>query len=331
MWVLLFVLITLTAAIALSLIGGAPRETVQQRLDRLVKKRPTQANWVALSLAAEAAEAAKPQGEKVARNALKDALVSLVEKSTSNRRYSRNLEERLLRSDWKWRPAEFMVAQAIAGGVGLLIGLLVARSLSLIFAVAGALIPLVLLSRSEKARLKAFGQQLPDALAMIANALRSGYSFLQAMDVVSREMPTPISQEFGLVLREARVNIPLEESLNHMVERVKSPDLDLVVTAVLIQRQVGGNLSEVLERISGTIRDRIKLKGEIRTLTTQGRISGYVVAGLPIFLALMMQMLSPGYIAPLFHSPVGWLMIGVGVVMETIGMVVIRGMVNMEV
>lgn len=332
MWVLIFLLITTAAYLTLSLMEQTRRETVEQRLQRLVRQRQSLDNFVTRDLPGEPLD---PEPEKGARPkagaAARRAMVGMVERAITGRRFSNALGVRLQRADWKWMPAEFMVAQGLTAGVGLGVAVISAPSLWWLFLALGWVSPHLLLSMAEKKRLKAFEQQLPDALSIIANALRSGYSFLQAMDTVSREMPDPISKEFGKVLRETRVNIPLDDALNNLIQRVKSPDLDLVVTAVLIQRQVGGNLSEVLDKIGDTIKDRIRLQGEIRTLTTQGRFSGWIVSLLPATLAVLLQLISPGFLDPMFQNPIGWVLIFVGVVMQGIGIFMIKNMVNLEV
>jgi len=332
MWIIIALLMAAAVSLMMSLMDQSKRETVEQRLKRLVQKRKDMESFVTRDLPGQPLDPdpdAEAKGQK--KNVARDALVGMVEKATVGRNFSNKLGVRLLRADWKWRPAEFMVAQGLAAGVGLGFALIAAKSMWWFFMLAGWLAPHFLLARSEKARLKNFNQQLPDALSIIANALRSGYSFLQAMDVVSREMPDPIAKEFSLVLRETRVNIPVEEALFNLVGRIKSADLDLVVTAVSIQRQVGGNLAEVLDKISGTIKERIRLQGEIRTLTTQGRFSGWIVCLLPIALAVMFQVISPGYLSPLFTNPIGWFLLFIGVVMQGIGIFMIKNMVNLEV
>jgi tight adherence protein B len=331
MWALIFVLLAVAISLFMSLMDANQRETAQQRLKRLVQQRKDMEAFVTRDLPGHPLDPDPEADAKHKKNVARDALVGIVEKATNGRNFSNKLEVRLQRADWKWRPAEFLVAQGLAAGVGLGVALIIAKSMWWFFMLVGWLAPHFLLGRSEKARLKLFSQQLPDALSIVANALRSGYSFLQAMDVVSREMPDPIAKEFNLVLRETRVNIPVEDALNNLVNRVKSPDLDLVVTAVSIQRQVGGNLAEVLDKISGTIKDRVRLQGEIRTLTTQGRFSGWIVCLLPIGLALMFQLISPGYLNPLFQNPIGWFLVLIGVVMQGIGIFMIRNMVNLEV
>jgi tight adherence protein B len=333
-WLLIFVMIALALYLIMSLMEAGQRESAQQRLKRLVQQRKDLESFVTKDLPGNPLNpdpeaqtaAAAPKGRSA-----KDALVGMVEQATRGRGFSNKLQVRLQRADWKWKAAEFMMGQWLAAGIGLGLALIASPSMWWFFMILGWVAPHLLLGRSEKARLKAFDQQLPDALSIVANALRSGYSFLQAMDVVSREMPDPIAKEFNQMLRETRVNIPLDEALANMVDRVKSKDLDLVVTAVLIQRQVGGNLSEVLDKIAGTIKERIRLQGEIRTLTTQGRFSGWIVSLLPICLAVLFQIVQPGYLKPLFSDPMGWVMLMIGVVMQGIGIFMIRNMVNLEV
>ena len=166
----------------------------------------------------------------------------------------------------------------------------------------------------------------------MANALKSGYSFLQAADVVGREMPAPIGPEFSQVVRETRVNIAMEDALANLLDRIESPDLDLVVTAVLVNAQVGGNLPQVLDSISSTIRQRIRLRGQVRTLTAQGRMSGLIIGLLPVGLGLFIAVIAPEFIGLLFTHPLGWGMLGAAVVlMETLGIIVIRRIVRVEV
>jgi tight adherence protein B len=326
MWVLIFLLLTAALGLLMSLMEPQT-ETVDQRLNRLVRQRKELSGFVTRDLPGTPLEPAAPAVKRSA----KEAVVGALEQATSTWRFSTNIAGRLHRAGWRWRPAEFLIAQVVAAGFGLALSGLLKPALWWLFAVGGWIMPFVMLSRAEKARIKRFEQQLPDGLAIISNALRSGYSFLQAMDVVSREMPEPISLEFGLVLRETRVNIPIDEALSNLVERIKSPDLDLVVTAVLIQRQVGGNLSEVLEKIGETVKERIRLQGEVRTLTTQGRISGWIVSLLPLVLAGGMSVIAPGYLNPLMDHPIGWALLFVGVIMQGIGILTIKNMVNVEV
>ena len=173
------------------------------------------------------------------------------------------------------------------------------------------MLPRFWLARRKNGRLGAFNKQLPDTITLIANALRAGSSFLQAIELVVRESRPPISIEFARVIREVNLGLPFEQALENMVRRVRSDDLELMATAISIQHQVGGNLAEILDSIAYTIRERIRIKGEIRTLTAQQRLSGYVVGFLPIGLAGFLFVAAPGFMDPMFaqstrhHRPAG--------------------------
>lgn len=180
-------------------------------------------------------------------------------------------------------------------------------------------------------RLKAFNQQLGDTINLMVNSIRAGYSILQAMRAVSDEMAPPISTEFGRVVQEVQLGIPVDEALDHMVRRVPSEDLDMMITAINIQREVGGNLAEVLESISFTIRERIRIKGEIVALTAQSRISGYMVAIVPVVLAGVIYLISPEFMGLLFEHTCGHIMIGVAAVGIGAGFFVINKVVDIDV
>lgn len=195
--------------------------------------------------------------------------------------------------------------------------------------VAG-LIPFSLLNLARAKRLASFNAQIGDALSIISNALRSGFSFLQSMDMVRSELPDPIRKEFGRTVSEINLGTPTERALLNLSSRVNSEDMDLVVTAVLIQRQVGGNLSEVLDNIADAIRDRIRIKGKINTLTAQGRISGLIIGILPILLGLYMFAVKPSYILELFNEPIGMLLVAVAVAGELIGIIIIKKIVDIK-
>ena len=181
-------------------------------------------------------------------------------------------------------------------------------------ALIGFLLPRFWLGRRKSGRLGAFNKQLPDTITLIANALRAGSSFLQAIELVVRESRPPISTEFGRVIREVNLGLPFDQALENMVRRVRSDDLELMATAISIQHQVGGNLAEILDSIAYTIRERVRIKGEIRTLTAQQRLSGYVVGFLPIGLAGFLFVAAPGFMEPMFDNPPEILGLPAGVV-----------------
>ena len=177
----------------------------------------------------------------------------------------------------------------------------------------------------------AFRNQLGDCLTMVANAMRAGFSFMQAMDLISKEMEPPISDEFKHVMRDISLGTSMERALEDMDKRVGSPDFSLVVTAVLIQQQVGGDLARILDTISDTIQDRIRMRREVHTLTAQGRISGWVLAALPVGMCILLNVLSPGYLDPLFKERIGQMAIGAAIVLILIGFFVIQRIVDIEV
>ncbi len=249
-------------------------------------------------------------------------------------RWNLSLELRMMRAGLPLRSGEFIVlclgSATLIGGAFLLFGggLIVWGIVGMLL---GLITPFVLTQLKTAKRLKAFNNQLGDALVLIANSLRTGYSFLQAADMVAQEMRPPISTEFARTVKEMNLGVTMEDALGNLTRRVNSDDLELVLTAVLIQRQVGGNLAEILDNIARTIRERVRIRGEIRTLTAQGRISGIIVSLLPIGLGLVIFLLNPEYVKVLFTHPLGKIMLGAAFMGQLIGIIVIRRIVDIEV
>jgi tight adherence protein B len=197
--------------------------------------------------------------------------------------------------------------------------------------VAGLIMPRQLLNAAIKKRLNRFNQQLPDALNVMIYALKSGLSLIQAAESVANEMTGPISSEFKRMVNEVTIlSRPKNEALENMSRRVNSDDLDLVVTAITIHSQVGGNLAEVLENIVETVRDRITIKGEIRAITAQGRISGIIVASIPLLVGTMILFIDPGYMKPLVTKPLGWVLIGYCIISELLGFMLMKRITNID-
>jgi tight adherence protein B len=263
------------------------------------------------------------------------------------RDFAANLARELARADLALKPSEFLMIRAGAiVGVPALVWLLGATMLPtlgnplawLIGGVVGWWIPRFWLNRRKGRRLKDFNRALADTITLIANALRSGSSFLQAIEMVVRETQPPISTEFSRVIREVNLGLPFEQALANMVRRVRSDDLELMTTAISIQHQVGGNLAEILDSIAFTIRERVRIKGEIKTLTAQQRMSGYVVAGLPIGLVGVLMLIAPQFMDPMFQKPpemmglpLGTIILGFGALMMFMGFMIIRRVVDIEV
>jgi len=251
----------------------------------------------------------------------------------ASRSYTEKIQVELLQAGLPLKGEEFITLWVLLATAIPAVTWLVTRNwplaiLVLLLAVFG---PRFYLQHKKGERLKTFNQQLGDALVIMANALRAGFGFQQAMETVRRELPPPISTEFEWTLREIQLGSTTEESLLNLCERVKSDDLDMVVTAVLIQRQVGGNLAQILDNISRTIRDRTRIKGEIRTLTAQGRLSGIIIGLLPIALLFILLILNPGYMTPFLQNPLGAYMLGAAALSEVIGLFVIKKIVDIDV
>lgn len=243
--------------------------------------------------------------------------------------FAKSWDSKLRRADIPLKSGEFL-----AGWYLSLIGIAVLGILNpkvLLLLPIAIIAPRFYVNRKITKRIKKFESQLNDALNIMANSLRAGFSFFQTMDTVSKEMPDPISKEFARTLKEMNFGTSAEDALRNMGERLGSADFDLLVTAILIQRQVGGNLAEILETISQTIRDRIKILGEIRTLTAQGRISGYIIGGLPIILLAVLYLLNAEYIGLLFTSKIGWGLLLGGMISEIFGVLLIKKIVSIEV
>jgi len=269
-----------------------------------------------------------------------------VDRAVEQRDWGSNMARELARADLQLRPSEFLAirAGAIIGAplVVLLLGKTILPGINnmlalLIAVVVGWWVPRFWINRRKSKRLNAFNDHLADTITLVANALRAGASFLQAIELVVRETQPPISTEFNRVIREVNLGLPFEQALANMVRRVRSEDLELMTTAITIQHQVGGNLAEILDSIAYTIRERIRIQGEIRTLTAQQRMSGYVVAGLPIFLVLILSVIAPQFMEPMFGPPevlgipVGVIVLAIGGIMMGVGFLLIRKIVDIEV
>jgi tight adherence protein B len=242
------------------------------------------------------------------------------------------VKKELARADIKLKPGEYLILQWLsAAGLGLLAAFILGRGDPIFLWVFGALgaifgffIPRLYVRRQQNSRLQAFNDQLPDMLNLMVNGIRAGYSQMQAMEAVSKELPPPISMEFHRVVREMQIGIPLEQALDNLLRRIPSDDLDLIITAINIQREVGGNLAEILEIISYTIRERIRIQREIRVLVAQVLYSGRILSLMPIVLAMFLWGANRSYMMNFFDPQTrlcgipllicGSLMIGAGYV-----------------
>jgi tight adherence protein B len=301
-------------------------------------------------VAIAASEARNPNAaaarKSVWRRCFSSRTAAAADRAVQQRDWGANMARELARADLQLRPSEYLAIRAgFTIGTPLvvyLIGATIIPSLAnpialMVALILGWWVPRYWVNRRKSKRLNAFNDHLADTITLVANALRAGASFLQAIELVVRETQPPISTEFNRVIREVNLGLPFEQALSNMVRRVRSDDLELMTTAITIQHQVGGNLAEILDSIAFTIRERIRIKGEIRTLTAQQRMSGYVVAGLPIFLVVILSVIAPTFMEPMFGPPeivgipLGVIILALGGIMMIIGFLAIRKIVDIEV
>lgn len=311
----------------IALVAGGNRGNVNERLEQFVNTTPV------IEVPEEAEMA--PSGPDIADR---------LDRILSGQGFFGPIRERIARSDIKLRVSEYLIFVVISAfAVAFLAYVLFGGNilLTILGFILGLRLPRMYIGLVATRRIRAFDSQLSDTLNMWVNALRSGYSVLQAMEAIATELPPPVSKEFERVVQEVRLGLSLSQALANMYRRVPSDDLDLVITAVNINREVGGNLSEVLDNISFTIRERVRIKGEIRTLTAQGRISGIIISLLPIVLSLVLYAINPAYVSQLWIReepfivpgvfPCGWLVIGLSLFMIGLGAMAIRKIVDIEV
>lgn len=298
----------------------------------IVKLRTGPDPWVRLERGAQRQPEATP-GKKGRKSPLSDKM----NKKMSGSGYADKIARRMVQADIKLSPAEFVASRVGAAAIGGVVGYLLALRVGLpppagvaVMLLVGYMVPSLVVGYKRKKRVDQFNQQLADSVMMTANSLKAGYSLLQSMDLISRDAPQPTATEFRRVVQEIGVGLSLTDALQNLLRRVPSPDLDLLISAIGIQQDVGGNLSTVLEQIANTIRERVKIKGEVKVLTAQGRASGYVITGLPLIIGVALNIINPEYVKPMWTWP--WiLMPGVALIMIGIAYFIIQKIVNIEV
>jgi len=284
-WILIaggaLVLTLLVVGIAISV--TSERSIVEERLERFLEEDQGETNQ---------------EGET---SILTEWFNRSVEKSSIGDRLARQLA----RADMKFKVGEYVALIGVVmiglGGVVWLIGGRQPLSFLIGF-IVGFFIPGFYVRRQQHKRLYKFNDQLADMLNLVVNGLRAGYSTMQALEAVSRELPPPISDEFRRVVQEMQFGVPMERALDNLLRRIPSDDLDFVITAINVQREVGGNLSEILDTISFTIRERVRIKGEIRVLTAQVRQSGQFLSLIPIILTVVLYFINPEYLGTFFED-----------------------------
>jgi tight adherence protein B len=240
------------------------------------------------------------------------------------------LEEKILQADLKSSPASIVftsliLAAAGFGGVYLWVPILGVQAGA---AAVCSYIPIIYLNFKGSRRLKSFDGGLADAIDMMARALRAGHSMTASINVVAEQSLEPVRSEFSEVFKQQNFGLPIRDAMQQMLDRVPSQDLRVLVTGILVQKETGGNLAEILDRTSATIRERLKIQGEIKTHTAQGRLTGYILCGLPVVMLIIINFLNPGYSKVLMDTPTGRMISYIGIGLLIMGGLIIRQIIN---
>ena len=258
------------------------------------------------------------------------AIAEWLDNRLEGSKFGDRIATNLAQADMKLRPAEYVAAMVIAAFLLAFFAWAIGGQnviSALIGAVLGGMMPRIYMRRQSNSRLITFGNQLPDMLNLVVNGLRAGYSTMQALEAVSKELPPPLNEEFSRVVKEMQLGIGMEDALDNLHRRIPSEDLDLIITAINVQREVGGNLAEILDTISYTIRERIKIAGEIKVLVSQVMYSGRFLSLLPLILMGLLWFANRDYLMS-FFSP-GNLICG-GIMLGSAGMMVLAGYLVMN-
>jgi tight adherence protein B len=260
------------------------------------------------------------------------------------RGYFDRISDDLARADVPMRPSEYLLTRLVLTVVGVVVGFYLFGNPVLSAVVLGGLgflAPPIFVKVHQSKRRAKFVKQLADALMLLTNSLRSGYSFLKGLELVAKEMSDPISKELHRTLREVNLGATIEEAMQNLGRRVNSRDLDIVISAYLVQKEVGGNLTEIMQKVAETIRERLRIQGDIKVLTAQGRLSGLFVGSLPVIVGLLIWMSSPDYFNVMFGPPhyplfgmavpLGYLLIGAAILWQLIGAYLIWKIISIEV
>ncbi len=308
--------------LAFTRVGPVTDRTTQERLGRFV---------------GDIEVATAKQDPKADRERATARIAQNIDEAIEGRGFAQKISTELARANLKITVTEYIMlifASVVATGA---VFFFIYRNWPLMLAggVLGFFLPRFYTVYRKSRRLKAFNDQLGDTITLMANGLRSGYSLLMAMESVGQEMPDPIAFEFNRVVREISLGVSYERAMNNLLRRIPSDDLELMITAINVSHEVGGNLSEILDVIGHVIRERVRIAGEIKTLTAQGMLSGYIISLLPVVLGLILFAMNQEYLGrmifPNSTQPCGWIMVGVGVLLIGSGFFAIMKIVKIEI
>jgi tight adherence protein B len=318
---LLLVVFTLLMAVTVAIVffGTAPssaQKTAQTRLQAIVKKRSAEDDTTI---------------ELVARS--KPRFTDRISDAIRNYKFGENIERLITHSGANTTTGQIVLASAgSAVGAGLLaVHFTEVALLGLGVGAVASLVPLGALVFLKKRRLGKFNEALPDAIDLMARALRAGHSVSSSIEVISLQSPEPLASEFAACFQQQKFGIPFRDAALAMGERVPSDDLQFFITAILVQKETGGDLTEILDRTARLIRDRVRIQGEIRTYTAQGRLTGWILGLLPVVMLVILDVITPGYSDALFQTPLGQKLVTAGAVLIVIGGLIIRKIVDIKV
>jgi tight adherence protein B len=303
--------------LALALLGGGSEEAaMEERLDQFAVERGPEFTEQEI----------EEEARRLAR--LTEGLNRVIER----RSFGARIANQLAQASIKLTVTEYLILSLLSIVLLSALAYLIFQNyVAIIGFVAGFFMPRIVINVVKGRRLRRFNDQLGDAINLMVNSLKAGFSMPIAMETVANNMPPPISEEFRRVVIEIGLGITLEDALNNMLRRVRSPDLDLLITAISVQHEVGGNLAEILDTISFTIRERVRIQGEIKTLTAQGEFTGYLLSALPFVLTVIISIMSRDYMQPMFTTPCGWVMFGLAFIIIVVGFIIIRRIMKIEV
>jgi len=259
--------------------------------------------------------------------------VPLLNRILSRVNIAARIDRRLRQADMKMQVGTFLLLSLVLFFVGVIVGRILhwPNIVSLVVGLALLTVPNLVVDIKRRSRLKRFMNHFPEALEMFARSLRAGHSFTGAIQLVAQEMPDPIGPEFSKVFEEQNLGIPLRQALIGMTDRVDILDVKFFVTAILIQRETGGNLAEIIDKIAYVIRERFRIQGQLKIFTAQARMSGFILSLLPIGVAILVGILNPEYLKPLWFEKAGRIMIAIAVTLQILGMLAIRKIIRIKI
>jgi tight adherence protein B len=307
-------LVVVVALVLESLRDHRDRRSLASRLESM--------DFETLAAQSGASDLLRPLHQRTALEAFADRFTRL-----------RGIQTAMEQADLSWSIATFLLATAGFAMGGGLAGLVFSNSLlvALVTAVVGGGLPYMYVTRKRARRMRKLEEQLPEAIDLMGRALRAGHPFSAGIKMVAEELPPPLGEEYRRAFEEQRFGLPVHDTLLSLADRAPLLDVRIFVTAVLIQREVGGNLAEILDNISHTIRERFRIQREIRTRTAQGRMTGYLLAGLPIIMGILFYFLNREYIMTLFTDPLGVFFLGAALILQVLGFLWIRQVVDIDI